>query len=150
MPAGSTLQVQLLKLLLAASANPITNIAATAGATVVWSALHTADPAGGAQNGSEVAFTGYTRISQDRSTAASVGWTVSTSVSSAYASASPNGAITCPQQSSAGAATLTHWSVGISSAGATQIIASGTLSPNITLGQNVTPQVTTASSVTLT
>jgi len=150
MPAGSTLQVQLLKLLLAASANPITNIAATAGATVVWSALHTADPAGGAQNGSEVSLTGYTRISQDRSTAASVGWTVSTSVSTSYASASPNGAITFPILTSTSTGTATHWSVGISSAGATQIIASGTLSPNINLGQNVTPQITTGSSVTLT
>lgn len=148
MPLGSTLQVQLLKLLLAASGNPISGIASTAGSTVVWSALHTADPAGGVQNTSEVSLTGYTRISQDRSTSAT-GWTVSTSVSSNYASASPNAAITFPILTSTSTGTATHWSIGTSSAGTGQIIASGTLSPNISLGQNVTPQVTTASSATL-
>lgn len=151
MPAGSTLQTQLLKLLLAASGNPITNIAATAGATVVWAALHTADPAGGTAGTNEVTLTGYTRISVDRSTATSVGWTVSTSVSSNYASASPNGAITFPILTSTSTGTATHWSVVVTSATtAGQIIASGTLSPNINLGQNVTPQITTGSSVTLT
>lgn len=148
MPLGSTMQVQLMKLLLAASGNPITNIAATAGATVVWNALHTADPAGGTQTSNEVGLTGYTRISLDRSTGAA-GWTVSTSVSSNYASASPNVAITFPILTSTSTGTATHWSVGTSSAGTGQIIASGTLSPNINLGQNVTPQVTTASSATL-
>lgn len=151
MPAGSTLQVQLLKLLLAASGNPITNIAATAGATKVWASLHTADPAGGSgQDQSEVGLTGYTRIAVDRSTNATTGWTITTNASSAYASASPNSAITFPQLTSTSTGTATHWAVGVSSAGAGQIIGSGTLSPNIQLGQNVTPQVTTGSSVTLT
>ena len=149
MPLGSTMQVQILKLLLAASGNPITNIAATAGATVVWSALHTADPAGGTQTSNEVALTGYTRISQDRSTATTVGWTVSTSVSSNYASASPNATITFPILTSTSTGTATHWSVGTSSSASGQIIASGTISPNINLGQNVTPSLTTASSANI-
>lgn len=148
MPLGSTLQVQILKLLLAASGNSASSIATTAGSTLVWSALHTADPAGGTQTSNEVGLTGYTRISQDRSTGAA-GWTVSTSVSSNYASASPNAAITFPILTSTSTGTATHWSIGLSSAGTGQILMSGTLSPNITLGQNVTPQVTTASSATL-
>lgn len=150
MPLGSTLEVQLLKLLLAASGNPITNVAATAGATVVWCSLHTGDPGGGTQGTAEVGLTAYTRISVDRSTGTSVGWTVSTNVSSAYASASPNAAITFPMLTSTSTGTATHWSVGITSATtAGQLIAYGTISPNISLGQNVTPQLTTASSATL-
>lgn len=149
MPLGSTLQVQLLKLLLAPSGNPISGIASTAGSTVRWAALHTADPSGSAQNGSEVSLTGYTRVSIDASTG-TAGWTFSTSVSSAYGSASPLTAVTFPQLTSTSTGTATHWSVGVSSAGATQMIGSGALSPTINLGQNVTPQVTTGSSVTLT
>ena len=145
MPLGSTFEGQLLNLFLCAK--PIANIADNAGAaplTNTWSALHTADPLNGTQITNEVALTGYTRTSVARTTA---GFTVT---GSQPASASPVAAINFPQLTSTSTGTATHWSVGFTSAGAGQIIASGTISPNINLGHNVTPQLTTASSVTLT
>lgn len=149
MPLGSTMEMQILKLLLAGSGNPITNFASTAGSTAVWCSLHTADPGGGTQATNEVSLTAYTRVSVDRSTAASVGWTFTTAASSAYASASPLAPINFPTLTSTSTGTATFWSVGQSSAGAGQMIGYGSISPNINLGQNVTAQITTGSSVTL-
>jgi hypothetical protein len=145
MAIGSTLEGQLLNMLLAGKT--IANISATAGATVTWCALHTADPSSGTgQNQTEVSsatFPAYARTSVDRSTG---GWTVT---GSGPATASPVATIGFPQLTSTSTGTASFWSVGTSSSGAGQIIASGTLTPNIQLGQNVTPQVTTGSSVTL-
>lgn len=145
MAIGSTMEGQILSLLLAGK--PITNFATTSGSTVVWCALHTSDPTSGTgQNQGEVSFTGYTRVSVDRSTAAAIGWTIS---GSGPATASPLGTITFPQLTSTSTGTVTYWSVGQSSATAGQIIASGTVTPNLNMGQNVTMQITTGSSITL-
>lgn len=142
MPFGSTLEGDVLNLLLCG--RPISSLATSAGSTLTWQALHTADPSSGTgQNQSELAVTAYVRTSVDRSTS---GFVVS---GSGPASASPVGAITFPQCTSTSTATVTHWSVGFSSAGAGKIIASGTVTPNINISQNVTPQLTTSSSVTL-
>lgn len=135
-------ETSILNLILAAK--PIANIAdnaASSPATVVWVGLHTADPGdSGNQATSEVSLTAYTRISVARTTA---GWTV------ASGSASPVAAITFPQLTSTSTGTATHASIGLSSAGAGTLIASGPISPNINLGQNVTPRLTTGSSFTL-
>jgi hypothetical protein len=58
-------------------------------------------------------------------------------------------AITFPQCTSAGSSTViaAYWSAGHSSAGTGKIYYSGTVTPNIGLGQNVTPIVTTGSSI---
>lgn len=144
MPLGSTFEADLLNLFLCAKA--IANIADNASAgpyTATWSALHTADPSSGTQATSELSLTGYTRIATTRST---VGYTVT---GSGPATASPVSAITFPQLTSTSTATITHWSVGGSSSGAGKIFACGTVSPNISGAQNVTPQITTASSITL-
>ena len=144
MPIGSTLENQLLNMLLAGKA--IANVSATAGATVTWVALHTADPSSGTQTTNEVSsatFTGYARTSVDRSTG---GWTAS---GSGPATASPNATITFPQLTSTSTGTAAYWSVGTSSSGGGQIICNGPLTPSISLGQNVTPQITTGSSVTM-
>jgi len=142
MPLGSTFQGDLLNLILAGK--PISSMATTAGSTVNWSALHTADPTSGDQATSEVSLAGYTRISVNRST---TGWAVSSATS--YFVASPVAAITFPILTSTSTGTATHWSVGFTSAGTGKIIACGSISPTIALGQNVTPQLTTASSVTM-
>jgi hypothetical protein len=144
MPLGSTFEADILNLWLCAK--PIANVADNAAAaplTVTWQALHTADPSSGTQATSELAVTGYTRTSVARTTA---GFTVT---GSGPATASPVAAITFPQCTSTSTATATHWSIGSSSAGATKLLASGPLSPTISIAQNVTPQVTTGSSVTL-
>lgn len=141
MPLGSTLEGDILNLLLCGKA--ISSLATSAGSTLTWSALHTADPSSGDQTTSELSVTGYARTSVARTTG---GFAVS---GSGPATASPVAAITFPQCTSTSTATATHWSIGMSSAGTGKIIACGTISPNINISQNVTPQLTTASSVTL-
>lgn len=145
MPLGSTFEGDLLNLFLCAKA--IANVADNAAAspsTATWQALHTADPSSGTgQNQNELAVTGYARTSVIRTTA---GFAVS---GSGPASASPVAAITFPQCTSTSTATVTHWSVGLSSNGTGKILASGVVTPNISIAQNVTPQLTTASSVSL-
>lgn len=135
-------ETSILNLLLAAKA--ISNIADNAAgspSTAIWVGLHTADPGdSGNQGTSEVSLTAYTRISVTRST---TGWAV------ASGSASPVAAITFPQLTSTSTGTATHASLGLSSAGAGTLLASGAISPNISLGQNVTPRITTGSSFTL-
>jgi len=144
MALGSTFEGDLLNLFLCAKA--IANIAdnaAAAPSTATWISLHTADPSSGTQATSEVSLTAYARVAVARTTA---GWAVS---GSGPASASPVSAITFPTLTSTSTATATHWSVGLSSAGAGKLIGQGTLSPSINLSQNVTPQITTASSFTM-
>lgn len=140
---SNTFETSILQLLLNATA--IANIAdnaVSAPATNIWVALHTADPADtGTMGTNEVSYTGYTRIGVARTTG---GWVVSSG------SASPVAAITFPQATSTSTGTITHASLGMTSATtAGAIIASGTVSPNINYGQNVTPSLTTGSSFTL-
>lgn len=144
MPLGSTFAADLLNLSLCAK--PIANIADNAAAspsTVTWQALHTADPSSGTQGTAEVGLPGYTRTSVTRST---TGFSVTQG--SSYAGASPVANIDFPNLTSTSTGVATHWSVGLSSASTGgKILACGILAPNINLGQNVTPRLTTASSV---
>ena len=143
MAKGSTYEGDLLKLGLCGL--PISSWAATAGTTVLWCALHDADPSSGTgQNQSEISLTGYARVAKDRSTGSS-GFTVS---GSGPATASPNATISFPQLTSTSTDTATFWSVGHSSSGTGKIYYSGAISPTLTLGANVTPQITTGSSIT--
>lgn len=136
----------ILKLILNATA--IANIAdntATAPATAIWVALHTADPTDtGTQGSNEANYTGYTRIATGRTTAA---WSVGVTTAGA---AHPVSAITFPQATSTSTSTITHASIGLTSSTTSgTIIASGALSPSINIGQNVTPNLTTGTSFTL-
>jgi hypothetical protein len=145
MPLGSTMEADVLNLLLCAKA--IANIADNAGAspsTAVWVSLHSADPSSGTQGTNEISVTGYARVSVTRST---TGWAVS---GSGPATANPVAAITYAILTSTSTGTITHASVGLTSASTGgKIVGCGTVSPNINYGQNVTPQLTTASSFTL-
>ena len=120
----------------------IANIADNAAAsplTDLYVALHTADPTdAGVQNASEATYTGYARVAVARSAG---GWTV-TGSSVSPAAAISFGACT------AGSNTATHWSVGVASSGATKILYAGAISPTISISAGVTPQLTTASTVT--
>jgi hypothetical protein len=146
MPLGSTFAADLLNLSLCGKA--IANVAdnaAAAPSTATWQALHTADPSSGTQGTAEVALTGYTRASVTRST---TGFVVTQG--SSYAGASPVANIDFPNLTSTSTGVATHWSVGLSSASTGgKILASGVITPNINLGQNVTPRLTTASSAQL-
>jgi hypothetical protein len=108
--------------------------------TVIVNALHTADPGdAGTQSTSETTYTSYARVNVNRN---SGGWTVT------GGSVSPVAAISFPA-GSGGSGTITHWSTGKSGGGATPILYSGTVTPNIVSGSGVTPQLTTASTITL-
>lgn len=102
------------------------------GSTVAGSfyiALHTADPTdSGAQNASEASYTGYARVAVARSGA---GFTVSGDTVS-------NAALVTFGACSAGSSTVTHFSIGVASSGATAIVGVGTCSLSVSVG--ITPQ----------
>lgn len=137
---SDTFENDWLKLIFQAAA--IANIAdnaATSPLTSLYIALHTADPTdSGVQNASEATYTGYARVSVARTAG---GWTVTGNSVSPVAAIS-FGACT------AGTNTITHWSVGVASSGATKILYAGTVTPSINVSAGVTPQLTTASTVT--
>jgi hypothetical protein len=140
MAKSSTFDNQLLKLIF--NATPIANIAdnaATSPLTNLYIALHTADPtAGGTQSSSEAAYTSYARVAVARTTG---GFTVT------GASVSPVATVVFPA-GTGGSGSATFWSVGVASTGSTEILYSGAISPAITLGNGITPELTTASTVT--
>jgi hypothetical protein len=87
----------------------------------VYVALHTADPGEtGKQNTSETSYTGYARVAVARSGA---GWTVSGTAPTQVA----NAATITFGVSTVGTPTITYFSVGYESSGASKIIVSGSL-----------------------
>lgn len=140
MAKGSTFDNQLLKLIF--NATNIANIAdntATSPLTNLYLSLHTADPtSAGSQTTSEATYTGYARVAVSRNTA---GWTVSGN------SVSPAATISFPA-CTGGTNTITNFAVGTASTGAGEILYTGTVTPNIAVASGVTPQLTTASTVT--
>lgn len=131
----------LLKLIFNATAwaNYADNAASTP-QTNIDVALHTADPGdAGSQSTSEATYTSYARVSVARTTG---GWTVTTN------SVSPFANIDFPA-GTGGSGTVTHFSTGKTGGGATAILFSGTVTPNIVTGNGVTPRLTTASTITL-
>lgn len=114
--------------------------AATSPITQVATALHTADPGEtGTQSTSEAAYTSYARTNVNRN---SGGFTVGTGT------VSPVANITFAT-GTGGTGTGTHFSFGKTGGGATEIFASGTVTPNITFGNGVAPILSNASTVTL-
>lgn len=121
---------------------------ATTPQTNVGISLHTADPGtAGTASTSEIGYTGYTRVNVARTTG---GWTVS---GGNPATAVPVAAINFPA-GTAGSGTASFFATAASNAspptGAQAILWSGTVTPNIVCGSGVTPQLTTASSISLT
>lgn len=101
---------------------------ATAGSFYV--ALHSSDPGdAGNQTTNEVSYTGYARVDVARSAG---GFTVSGSQVS-------NAATVQFGECTAGTATATHFSVGLLSAGAGDILYSGALSASRNISPGITP-----------
>ena len=117
--------------------------AATAPQTNIAVALHTADPGdAGTMATSEIAYTSYARGSVART---SGGWTVSgTSPTQAALAATLSFAA-----GTGGSGTASYFSTGKTGGGATAIIASGSVTPNIVTGNGITPQLSTATTITL-
>jgi hypothetical protein len=126
----------------------ITNVAATAGTTQWWLGLMTSDPTESGSTAAEGGYAQYARAETARSTIGTspFGWAVS---SGTVMSASPTGTISFPQNTSTSTGTFTHFMLFPSSAAqASSGLYYGTISPNINFSQNVTPQLTTSSSIT--
>ena len=113
---------------------------ATSPITNIYAALHTADPgASGSQTTNEVTYTSYARVAVARTTS---GWPTTTTQT-----ISPAASITFPQ-GTGGSGTATYFSVGTATSGAGNLLYSGTISPNIVTGNGITPQLTTATTIT--
>lgn len=120
-------------------ANIADNAAASPDADIAVG-LYTADPGeSGTMATNETTYTGYARVDVERSAG---GWGV------AGNSVSPVSNVTFPA-GTGGAGTITHFAVGRPGGGATAIHMSGTVTPNLTVGNGVTPQLTTATTLTL-
>lgn len=121
--------------------------AATTPQTNIGVALHTADPTDtGTAASSEITYTSYTRVNVLRT---SGGWTIS---GTSPTQAAPVAAIAFPA-GTAGSGTATFFSTSKSNAapptGTQAILFSGTVTPNIVTGSGVTPQLSTATTITL-
>jgi hypothetical protein len=140
MSKGDTFENDLLKLIFQATA--IANLADNASASPLTNlsvALHTADPGEtGVQTTNEASYGAYARVSVARTSA---GWAVATNT------VTPVATVSFPA-ATAGTNTITHFSVGPTGGGATKIFYSGTVTPNIVVTSGVTPQLTTASTIT--
>ncbi len=112
--------------------------AASTPETNIGVALHTADPTeSGTQLTNEAAYGSYARVDVART---SGGWTVT------GASVSPAANIDFPEATS-GSETETHFSVA--KASNNDVVAIGTVTPNIVVTSGVTPRLTTATALTL-
>lgn len=129
-------------LLLTFNATAIPNIAdntATSPLVNLYVALHTSDPtAAGNQSSNEASYSSYARVAVAR---LSSGWAVTAN------SCSPVAPINFPT-CTGGANTITFFSIGYQPSGAGEILYSGTVTPNAAVTNGVTPQLTTASTIT--
>lgn len=133
MSKGNTWENDILKLLF--NATPIANLAdnAASGAlTVLYVALHTADPGeAGSQTTSEATYTSYARVAVNRN---SGGWTV---VNNAVSNTAD---IVFPT-STGGTNTVTHFSVGTAASGAGKILYKGALTGSIVVTSGIQPRI---------
>lgn len=149
--ASNIFEFELLKLIF--NATSVTGIAdddQSSPLTSLSVQLHTASPTDtGDMTASEATYTGYARVGVPR-TSGDPGWVVAGSTS-ATASVKPSTNITFPQ-CSGGTNTITHFSIGNSTVAAStgKIFIYGTVTPNISVSNGVTPRLTTATEITLT
>lgn len=137
---GATFANDLIKLIFLATA--IANIAdnaATSPNTNIYLSTHTSSPSGGNQTTSESAYTSYARVALLRS---SSGFTASTNTMSLTA-------LTSMPAATGGTETITHFQLGTAVSGTGKTIVWGTVTPNISVANGVTPQLTTATLLTL-
>jgi hypothetical protein len=106
----------------------------------LYVSLHTADPGeAGDQTTNEISYTGYARVAVARSGS---GWTVSAN------SVSPVADVTFGAMTAGAGGTVTHAGIGKSVSGAGVLFYSGTVSPNISVVNGVTPIIAAASAIT--
>lgn len=112
----------------------------SAAAGSLYLVLHTADPGeAGSATTSEISYTGYARQAVARS---SSGFTVSGNAVTLTSN------VDFPEMTGGTGGTVTHFSVVKESSGASVILYSGTVSPNIAVATGVTPRLKAATSIT--
>jgi hypothetical protein len=144
MPISNATQNAILALTFQAVAwaNYADNAAGTPQTSIALS-LQTADPStSGTMSSSEIAYTSYARVSVVRTTG---GWAIS---GSSPTTINPVAAITFPA-GTGGSGTASFFTTGKTGGGTTPILWSGTVTPNISCGSGITPQLSTATAITL-
>jgi hypothetical protein len=139
MSKGDTFENDVLKLMFNGTSIPnLADNTATAAATTLTVALHTADPGeAGTQATSETAYVGYARVTVART---SGGWVVTGN------SVSPVADINFGECTSTPGGAITHWSIGT---GVTnKLLYSGTVTPNIPMVVGAIPKLKNTSNVT--
>jgi len=141
MSIGNTTENSILDLIFSATAwANYADDAASAAQTNIHVGLNTGDPGdGGSMSTSEASYTNYARVNVARST----GWTGASS-----GSVSPAATVGFPA-GGGGSGTVSYFSTGKTGGGAAVILLSGTVTPNIVTGASITPQLTTATTITL-
>lgn len=123
----------------AANIGDATGLRGSSTAGSLYVSLHTSDPGeAGDQTTNEIAYTSYARVAVARSGA---GFTVTNN------SVSPAATVSFPA-GTGGSGTATHFGIGTASSGTGKLLYKGTVTPNIVCGSGITPQLTTASTVT--
>lgn len=123
----------------AANIGDATGLRGSTTAGSLYLSLHTADPGeAGDQTTNEAAYTSYARVAVARS---SGGFTVSGNQVTLAANVDfPAG--------TGGSGTATHFGIGTAASGAGKLLYSGTISPNLVLGNGITPRLGTGTTVT--
>jgi hypothetical protein len=117
-----------------------TGVRGSTAAGSLYLALHTADPGeAGTATTSEIAYTGYARQAVARSSA---GFTVS------GASVTLAANVDFPEMTGGAGGTVTYFSVVKEVSGASTILYSGAVSPNIAVASGVTPRLKSTTSIT--
>ena len=124
----------------------IAQMAGGGGTTTLWAGLHTVDPTDAGSTVNEGGYTAYTRVAVDRST---LGFAVTSGTGAAPATVSPVAPITFPQCITTSTGTFGWFTIYQTSVSpSSQAIYNGTVVPTMNFGQNVTPRLTTGSSIT--
>lgn len=126
-----------------AIANIADNASSSPLANLYWS-LHTADPGdGGNQSTNEASYGSYARQAVAR--------TAGGMTAAASGSTSPAANVAFPAATSPSLPTvqsITHAGIGVAVSGATELLYSGPVTPNINVSTGVQPILTTASTIT--
>jgi hypothetical protein len=135
MSLSNAFETELLDLLFANSAvadvGDASGLQPSATAGSFYIALHTSDPGeAGNQSTNEIAYTSYARVAVARSGS---GWTVS-------GDSVQNAALIQFPQCTGGSGTASHFSIGLASSGAGNIMMSGALNSSLAISNGITPQ----------
>jgi hypothetical protein len=118
-----------------------TGLRGSTAAGQLFLSLHTADPGeAGTQTTSEAAYTSYARVGVNRASGAG-GFSITGNAMALVSKMSfPAG--------TGGSGTATHWGLGTSASGAGKLLYKGALTPNIVMGNGITPEINAGTIVT--